>query len=349
MMEAIIMDLIKPRRYLNYCLAFIIILYPLFGSVTILNSLDQVEKTEVVFDVNETFDTSLKQMIHYSFSLWLDWVGSYARVRIHGGISEGETPSSLAVRVLIDDVESQQVFSKMKGLSLQYSFHAGSEYALWVPPPTHPDIDGVKTFHNFTIILNLNFASTPKGNGIIRKIVFETFSVPVLRNKIISPIILLQEQFSWLVTAWSFGTCFFNTSLIVPINQKQNVSLTVMIEFDGLDLDEWYLSVVQGSEIVSIRDSSRLEDILELDPTVPCELNLVIDPPIVNEPKTIRATLQTQGFTMLSQEPVSRSDDSESAVAFKTLSETVSMLQLGIVIIPLLIYYRKRHVADKKN
>ncbi|MFX0060595.1 MAG: hypothetical protein ACFFC7_00230 [Candidatus Hermodarchaeota archaeon] len=323
------------------------VFYLLFSSVAISHSLDQVQKTEVTFDVNESFDTSLKQVIHYSFSLWLDWVGHYARVRIHGGISDGETPSSLVVSVLIDDVESQQVFSKMQELSLQYNFHAESEYALWVPPPTHPDIDGAKTFHNFTINLNFDFASTPNGKGIIRKIVFETFSVPALQSKINSPIVLLQEHFSWRVTPWFFGTCFFNTYLIVPVYQKQNVSLTATIEFDGLDLNGWYLSVGQGSEIIFVRDNNRLEGVLELDPTIPCELNLIIDPSIVDEPKTISATLLVQGFIILSQEPVSTFDNSESVVTHKILSETVSIIQLGIVIIPFLIYYRKQHVADK--
>ncbi|MFX1254515.1 MAG: hypothetical protein ACFFCZ_23075 [Promethearchaeota archaeon] len=340
------MDLIKPRRYLNYWLAFIMILYILFGSAPISHSLDQAEKKEVAFDVNETFDTSLKQMIHYSFSLWLDWVGYYARVRIHGGIVDGKTPSSLSVKVLIDDVESQQVFSKMRGLSLHYSFHTESEYTLWVPPPIHPDIDGVKTVHNFTVNLNFNFASTPKGSGIIRKIVFETFSVPVLRN-INTPIVLFQEHFSWRITEWSFGTCFFNTSLIIPVYQKQNVNLMATVEFDGLDLDRWSLSIRQGSEIISIRDKNILEGILELDLNVPCGLDLIIDPSIVDEPTTIRATLQVQGFIILSQEPVFTFGDSRSIVTYKTLSETLLVIQLGIIIVPLLIYYRKRHVTDK--
>ncbi|MFX0064802.1 MAG: hypothetical protein ACFFC7_21720 [Candidatus Hermodarchaeota archaeon] len=324
------------------------LLYLIFIPNIISSSFVEREARQEVFVVNETFDLSSIKSLSYQFPLWLDWVGTHARVRIHGGVSTGRYPSSLMAKIILDGVEFQQIFNQKHSLQQHYSFHAESEYVLEIQPPVHPELEGVKTLHEFTVELNFTFSLTPQGTGMIKRIIFETFTPSILEVGEARPVIPLQEQFSWRITEWSFGSLFFSTPLFIPLVQAQNVSIEATVEFSGLALDGWQLTLEQEEKTINVRDVHTLAGSLEVDPDLPCILSLSVDPPAVSDPSLITVTIEVQGAIVPSQELSNSEPDPSEVLSSKTLAEVIWLVQLGLAFMPLLVYYRQRRVVWQK-
>ncbi|MFX0092211.1 MAG: hypothetical protein ACFFBD_10655 [Candidatus Hodarchaeota archaeon] len=331
------------NRFSHITVLFNIFLLCFLFGPKICGSSSENEQTQVVFVVNDPIDLGSSQTREYQFPLWLYWVGSHARVRIQGGVINGHIPNSLIIKVIIDGIESQQTFTRMNGLQKHYTFHSTSEYVLTVPPPVRPTLDGIKTLHNFTVELTFIFDSIPEGTGILHEIIFETFTPSTLDLSEARSLTLLQNQFSWKIGLWSFSTYFFNTSLIIPLLSSQNIYLEVTMEFSGLPLDGWQLIIQQEARELNIHDSPRLEGALVIDPTLPCELRLIVNPPQVSEPEVVYANIEVQGVILPLQEPSSPNTNTLDPVSEKRLVEGLMLVQLGIVIMPILAYYRIRH------
>ncbi|MFX1255062.1 MAG: hypothetical protein ACFFCZ_25915 [Promethearchaeota archaeon] len=325
-----------------WCILFSLLALLLFFNPMVSGySIPDIEQTQVVFPVNEEFDLSSTQTLSYQFPLWLDWIGSDARIRIQGGILVGRTPTSLEVITVLDDVSSQHLFEHKHGLQNSYSFHSESEYVFWIHPPNHPQVEGLKSLHNLTMELKFSFSITPEGTGVIKNIIFETFTPFVLGETDYTPIIPLQEQFSWQITQWSFGSLFFSTPLLVPLAKTHNVRLSANVEFSGLTLDGWSLTLEQGNKTLHTRDNSKLEGTLEIDPLTPCVLNVIADPPQVSELETVSVNVEIQGLVLPSLGETS-SNSNHSDLIGKQLTEVLLLSQIGMILIPLLIYYRRR-------
>ncbi|MFX1250723.1 MAG: hypothetical protein ACFFCZ_03830 [Promethearchaeota archaeon] len=336
------------KNFHQYVLLSFVLLYLVLNPIFLGFGLPDVEQRQVHFAVNETFDLDSTQSLSYQFPLWLDWVGSHARVRIQGGIITGRIPSSLVIKTVLDGSHTQQTFEQKNGLQRYYTFHSDSEFVLWIQPPIHPQLSGIKTLHNFTVELNFIFSVSPEGTGIIKEIIFETFTPPPLEETKFVSIIALQENFSWQITTWSFGTCFFSTPLILPFSHPHNMTLIANVEFSGLDLDGWRLTIGQGENIIQARDTSSLEGILEINPSIPFELSITVDPPQISEPKTVSVSFQVQAMMLLSQEDLIPSSN-PSAATEKTLTEVFMLLQIGIVLIPILAFYKVRQELYPKE
>ncbi|MFX0092595.1 MAG: hypothetical protein ACFFBD_12600, partial [Candidatus Hodarchaeota archaeon] len=299
--------------------------------------------------VNEKFDLSSTQSLSYQFPLWLDWVGSHTRIRIQGGVVTGRIPTSLDIKIILDKILSQQTFSAMNGLQKQYTFHSTSEYILEVPSPARPALEGIRTLHNLTVELNFLFSATPEGLGLLHQIVFETFSLPPLKVSDSQPIVLLQDQFSWEIKLWSFGRFFFNTSLLIPLFEPRNVSLLTVVEFSGLTLDSWQISIEQGEQELQVHDSLTLDGIIELHPTNPCELRLIVDPPQVSESQIVSVKIKVRGTILPPPEHPSSNNHIADSTSQKRLTEGILLIQLGIVVVPILMFYRIRRPFLKKS
>ncbi|MFX1532772.1 MAG: hypothetical protein ACFFDI_00910 [Promethearchaeota archaeon] len=337
---------ITLKNSYQYVLLSFVLLYLVLNPMLIRSGLPDVEQRQVSFPVNETFDLDSTQILSYQFPLWLDWVGTHARVRIQGGVITGRIPTSLVIKTVLDGSQSQQTFEQKNGLQRYYTFHSDSEFALWIQPPIHPQLSGIKTLHNFTVELNFIFSVSPEGTGIIKEIIFETFTPPSLDVTEFVSIVALQENFSWQITTWSFGSFFFSTPLILPSSHPHNMALIVNVEFNGLDLDGWRLIIGQGENAIQASDTLSLEGSLEIDSSIPFELSLIVDPPQVSEPKTVSVSIQVQGMMILSQKN-SITNSNPSAVSEKTFAEVFILLQLGIVLVPILAYYRVRRIDQE--
>ncbi|MFX0095700.1 MAG: hypothetical protein ACFFBD_28440 [Candidatus Hodarchaeota archaeon] len=336
----------------NYYLVVpaIIILFHLLGTPGIRGwSFSELEQSQVVFTVNDTFDLGSIQIRSYQFSLKLDWVGSHARVRIQGGVVTGRTPNSLDINVVLDDTKTQRTFSTMTGLQKHYTFHSTSEYVVEVPPPMRPVLEGVQSLHNLTVDLKFDYLSNPEGTGLIYQIVFETFTPPTLNSTTPQRIPLLQDQFSWQVDQWSFGRYFFNTSLLHSLPEPQNVSLSLTVVFSGLTLEGWQLVLEQGGTQLQVRDNQTLQGIVVLDPDQLCELHVIVDPPQVSETKIINVNITTHGTVLPSSAPSSSSTHTLDPISQKRFNEGIILLQLGLVVLPLLTYYRVRRPTFKER
>lgn len=171
---------IPLKKYIKSVLLGLLIFYLLFSPLISGSGVSEIEQRQKIFVVNETFDLSSIQTLSYQFPLWLDWVGTHARARIQGGVITGRTPTSLEIKVVLDDVKSQQTFEQMHGLQQHYTFHSTSEYTLWIQPLKHSALKGIQTLHNFTVELIFNFNLSPQGTGIIHQVIFDTFNPPVL-------------------------------------------------------------------------------------------------------------------------------------------------------------------------
>ncbi|MFX0091463.1 MAG: hypothetical protein ACFFBD_06845, partial [Candidatus Hodarchaeota archaeon] len=253
------------------------------------------------------------------------------------------------IKVVLDGITSQQTFAKMYGLQKHYTFHSTSEYTLWIPPPARPALEGIQTLHNLTVELGYTFSSTPDGNGIISQIIFETFTPPTLDSTTLRPLVLLQEKFSWEIGLWSFGRCFFNTSVLIPFSNPQNVSLLLTTEFSGLTLEGWQIIIEQGAIVLQVRDNQTLQGVLALDPARPCELRLMVDPPQVSEPDIISVRINVQGMILSSPVSSSPSTYTLDPASEKRFSEGIILLQVGLVILPLLTYYRIRRPSLRND
>ncbi|MFX0064907.1 MAG: hypothetical protein ACFFC7_22250 [Candidatus Hermodarchaeota archaeon] len=327
-----------------YMLFSLLVLTLLFNSIVSGYSIPDIEQTQVNFPVNEIFDLSSTQMLSYQFPLWLDWIGSNARIRIQGGVLTGRTPTSLEAITVLDGVRTQHLFEHKHNLQNSYTFHAESEYAFWIHPPSHPKVEGLKSLHNLTIDLHFTFSMTPQGTGVIKNIIFETFTPFVLEETAYVHIVPLQEQFSWQITEWSFGSLFYSIPLLIPLTKTHNVKLNTNVEFSGLILDGWSLALEQGNTTLHTRDASKLEGTMEIDPSLPCVLTIIADPPQVSELETISVSVQIQGLVL----PLLSEDSSNSEYSdlfAKQLVEALLLTQLGMILIPLLIYYRRRLIS----
>ncbi|MFX0063009.1 MAG: hypothetical protein ACFFC7_12585 [Candidatus Hermodarchaeota archaeon] len=334
-----------PRTYYKIVLFSLLILYPLFNPITIGSGVPKLEQRQEKFIINETFDLSSIQTLSYQFPLWLDWVGTHARVRIQGGIITGRSPSSLEIKIQLDGVEIQQIFTQKHSLQQHYTFHAESEYVIGIQPPIHPGLEGVKTLHKFMVELNFTFSLAPQGTGIIKHIIFETFIPSILDVVEARPVVPLQEQFSWQITEWSFGSVFFSTPLLVPLAQSRNVSFQATVGFSGLAPDGWRLTLEQEERELHVRDAHTLAGSLVVDPALPCILSLSVDPPAVSDPSLITVTIEVQGGIVPSSGSSSPELDPSTALSSQTLVELIWIFQLGLVFMPLLVYYRHRRVS----
>ncbi|MFX1256121.1 MAG: hypothetical protein ACFFCZ_31220, partial [Promethearchaeota archaeon] len=144
----------------------VLLFHLLLSPVISVSSSSELEQRQELFVIDETFDLTSVQSLSYQFPLWLDWVGTYARVRIQGGIITGRTPSSLEIKVQLDGMEAQQTFKQKHSLQQHYTFHAESEYVLEVQPPVHPELEGVTTLHELMVELTFTFSLAPQGTGI---------------------------------------------------------------------------------------------------------------------------------------------------------------------------------------
>ncbi|MFX1254353.1 MAG: hypothetical protein ACFFCZ_22265 [Promethearchaeota archaeon] len=335
----------KFRKIYKFVLVGFVLLYLSFSPLISGSGSSEIEQRRKTFEVNETFDLDSTQSLVYQFPLWLDWVGTHAQVIVQGGVITGRTPTSLGIKVVLDGVSSQQTFEQKHGLQQHYTFHSTSEYVLWVQPPNHSTLKGIQTLHNFTVEITFNFNLTPQGTGIIHQVIFDTFTPPFLEPSNPSPIISLQNHFSWSISPFSFGKYFFKTPLIMQLSQQQNMTLAATVEFSGLELDRWELYIEHGATELYIRDQSTLEGSLNLDPTLPCELVIVVDPPSVSEPQTVSVSLQVQGVLLLSEEPTT--SNTSDLFLNRNIVETGMLLQLGVVCVPILLYYRTRFISRK--
>ncbi|MFX0092826.1 MAG: hypothetical protein ACFFBD_13800 [Candidatus Hodarchaeota archaeon] len=344
------------RNCSTFVLIVFILLYLRFNPNVLELCSSELEQTRVVFKVNEIFDLGIVQTLTYQFPLWLDWVGSHARIRIQGGIITGSIPSSLEIKAILGGIKSQQTFTKMNGFQKHYTFHSTSEYVLEVPPPVHPALEGIQTRHNLTVELDFTFSVSPEGTGLIKQIIFETFTPPTLDSLNTRLFVLIQNHFSWEIDMWSFGEYFFNTSLIIPFSEPQNASLQVNIEFSGLTLDGWIVYVKQGRTEMSIQNSQKLEGILELNPVLLCEVRLLIDPPQVSEPELISTSIKVRGTVLPSQEPSNSTESSEPEILhltpkffFAFLTGSIIGFAAALVIYPRYRKWRQKSFATQKE
>ncbi|MFX0065973.1 MAG: hypothetical protein ACFFC7_27725 [Candidatus Hermodarchaeota archaeon] len=337
------------KKYYKFVSLSLVFLYLLFNPNINGITVSGLEHRQEIFEVNELFDVSVTQQLFYQFSLWLDWVGTHTLVRVLGGIIDGRTPTSLAIKTQLDGLESYQTFAQKHSFQQYYTFHAESEYVLEVQPPIHPKLEGVTTLHEFTVEMNFTFSVAPQGTGIIKRIIFETFTPLTLDVVETRQLIPLQEQFSWRITEWSFGSLFFSTPLFIPLAQPQNVSVQATVEFSGLTLDGWELILEQEEREVHVRDVHTLAGSLKVDPAQLCILSLSVDPPPVSEPSMVMVTIELQGGIFLSSGSSSSELNPSKALSSQTFAEVIWIFQLALVFMPLLVYYRHRRVYGKTD
>ncbi|MFX0091928.1 MAG: hypothetical protein ACFFBD_09215 [Candidatus Hodarchaeota archaeon] len=333
---------LQTLRFLNLIIFLVLCCFPSNSIAIFEGELPKQDWIQVPFIFNQSFALNSTQSLSYQLPLWLDSVGSHARVRIQGGIVTGSTPSSLEVRIVLDGVKSQQVFSRMEDFQKHYTFHSTSEYVVEIPSPARPALDGIQTLHNLTVEINFEYTSTPDGTGLIYQIIFETFTPSTLDSLAPRQITLVQEQFSWELGLWSLEWCFFNTSLIVPLFEPQNVNLYLTVEFSGLTPDSWRIIIEQGVKELQVHDNLTLEGILELDPVLACELRLIVNPPKVSKTEIMNVSMDLQGIILPSPEPSSSSPNPSDAIFQRRINEGIMLIQLGLVIMPILTYYRVR-------
>ncbi|MFX1250324.1 MAG: hypothetical protein ACFFCZ_01755 [Promethearchaeota archaeon] len=327
------------------CLVFLSILFnPNINGITVYG----LEQRQKIFEVNELFDINITQQLFYQFPLWIEWVGTHARVRVLGGIINGRTPTNLAVKIQLDGLEFYQTFAQKHSLQQQYTFHEESEYVLEIQPPMNPQLEGVNTLHEFTVELNFSFSvSSPQGTGIIKQIIFETFTPSTLDVGDAISLIPLQDQFSWRITEWSFGSLFFSTPLLSSLGQPQNMSVQATVIYSGLIPDGWRLTLEQEERELQVRDAHTLAGSLEVDPALPFILSLSVDPPAASDSSLITVTIEVQGGIDSSLGFSSPESNLSNAISFQTLAEVTWLFQLGLVFMPLLVYYRHRRFYGK--
>ncbi|MFX0090201.1 MAG: hypothetical protein ACFFBD_00455 [Candidatus Hodarchaeota archaeon] len=313
------------------------------------STLSAFTPVQISFAVNEIFLLNSTQSLSYQFPFKLNQVGFHACVRIQGGVLTGQTPTELSINITLDGLASYQSFSRSNGLQKHYTFHSSSEYVVLIPPPIRPSLDGIQTVHTLTVELAFTFSSTPDGLGVIHQIIFETFTPPTLNVSDLSPIILVQDEFSWRIGTWSFGTCFFNTTLLIPLTSSQDLRLTTHVELTGLTLDGWQLFIEQGASQLQVRDNQTLQGVLTFDPTLPCELRLVVDPPQVSEPALVNVSIEVQGLLLPAPEPIDTDTPQNDPIYEKRLIEGLVLIQLGLVIVPLSVFYRIRRPILRSN
>ncbi|MFX0090562.1 MAG: hypothetical protein ACFFBD_02270, partial [Candidatus Hodarchaeota archaeon] len=334
--------LLRLRKFSYLILLSGVLICLLTASVNPGSTLPALNHVQISFAVNETFPLNSTQTRSYQFPFKLNQVGSHARVRIQGGVLTGQIPSELTVNVLLDGIASQQTFKQLNGLQKHYTFHASSEYVVVIPPPVRPALEGIQTVHTLTVELAFTFSSTPDGFGVIHQIIFETFTPPPLIASALSPIGLGQEVFSWKVGLWSFGTYFFNTTLLIPLTSPQELRVSTHVELTGLPVDGWLLVIEQGTSQLQVRDNQTLQGVLAFDPTLPCELRLVVDPPQVSEPTLVNASIEVQGLLLPASEPIDSTPSQTDPLAEKRLREGLMLIQLGLIVVPLSVFYRMR-------
>lgn len=305
-------------------------------------SQSNLDLIQVPFIVNETFSLDMTQSLTYQFSLVIDQVGSYARIRVQGGIIDGTTPMSLNIRVILDGIETNQTFRKSNGLQKQYTFHSSSEYIIQLAPPVRPMLNNLSTVHSLSLEMKFAFNQEPEGQGIIRQVLFEVFTPPLLTVSEIRPIYLIQEIFSWKLDIWSFGGYFANTTMIIPLVKPGLVNLDAKFEIQEIELDHWTFTIRQGDVELSIRDQPTLTGVLELDPFESCEVLISLNPHQVSETTVISVKLEIQGTLVPLEETEPFHSSSFNRLNEKRLLEGVVFVQLMIIFIPLLAFYRLR-------
>lgn len=318
------------------------LVYFLLIPTTIGSSSAELEWEKITFVVNDTLDFGASQTFSYHFSLPLDWVGSHAQIRVQSGVVTGLTPNRLVVIAWLDGVKTSQTFAKTNGLLKHYTFHSSCEYVLVVPPPVRPALENILTLHNLTVSLEFVFSSSPTGNGFVKQIVFETCTPPPVLLTQTQPLVILQERFSWQISQWSFGRCFFNTSVIIPISEPQNLSITANVNFHGSTLEGWQITLKQEPTILMSRDSWTLEGVILIDPGLPCELSVTVDPPQVSEPEIITVNVSLTGLGLPLPQLGSPQLEISDKLTEKRFNEGMFLVQLGLVVVPLLTYYRIR-------
>lgn len=343
------MVVLKLRKYWNYWLVVSLVIYLLLTTVNSSYALDTTDQRTINFEVNDIFDLEITQTRLYEFPLKLDWVGRYALVRVQGGVLTDRRPTHIDITVTLDNVKVNQTFYRMNGLQKFYSFHSENEYVLWIQPPVRPPVEGLEIVHNLTVEVNYEFVTTPEGTGTINQIIFETFTPPNLEVDNYQPLIPLQDEFSWEISQWSFGTCFFNTCLILSFTETQNVSLIINLEFKGLDLESWQIAIKNGNIEHHIRDLETLEEIMELNPIHSTELALIIDPPQVSESIFVNIKVSVQGKLLPIRDLPNSNNSNSDLKNQKRISEGLILMQLGIVIVPIITFYRLRRPMFNKS
>ncbi|MFX0095085.1 MAG: hypothetical protein ACFFBD_25345 [Candidatus Hodarchaeota archaeon] len=303
-------------------------------------SSSDLELVQIPFVVNETFALNSTQIRSYPFIFRLNRLGTHARVRVQGGIVTGQTPTSLDILITLDGFQTNQTFRKNNGLQKYYTFHSSSEYVIQIPLPIRPVLDEIETVHNLTVELTFMFTGTPDGLGVVHQIIFETFTPPPLSSSEARAIILVQDEFSWKLGLWSFGRCFFNTSMLIPLSNPQKMSLQATLEVQGIELEGWILSIRQNTAELYTRNNQTLEGIIELDPNQPCEVSLSVDPPQVSDTEFIIVRIDVQGTILPDPETLNSNISITDPVSEKRLIEGLMFVQLAIVFTPLLVFYR---------
>ncbi|MFX0063937.1 MAG: hypothetical protein ACFFC7_17340, partial [Candidatus Hermodarchaeota archaeon] len=113
---------IRLRNFNKFVLFGFVLLSLSFSPLTSGSGFSKIEQRQKMFVINEIFDLSSTQMLSYQFPLWLDWIGSNARICIQGGILTGRTPTSLEVITVLDGVRTQHLFEHKHNLQNSYTF-----------------------------------------------------------------------------------------------------------------------------------------------------------------------------------------------------------------------------------
>ncbi|MFX0090418.1 MAG: hypothetical protein ACFFBD_01550 [Candidatus Hodarchaeota archaeon] len=339
--------LLKLRRSYSFFILGWVLLCLFTTPIKSGYSLPSLDRLQIAFTINETFQLNSTQVLSYDLPFNLDQVGSHACVRVQGGIITGQTPSRLEIRTNLDGIESHQTFSKLDGLKNHYTFHSSSEYVIQIPAPIRPPLEGIQTLHMLTVKLSFIFNSAPDGTGVIHQIIFKTFTPPTLSTLDTKNIDLIQDQFSWKIGTWFFGTYFFNTSLVIPLTSRQSLNITANIDLSGLTLDGWQLSIEQGASKLQVRDNLVLQGVFDFDPELPCILHVIINPPQISEAELVRIHISVQGNILPTSQLISSKTTQSDPMTEKRFVEGLVLIQLGIVTIPLLVFYRIRRPLFK--
>ncbi|MFX1251822.1 MAG: hypothetical protein ACFFCZ_09460, partial [Promethearchaeota archaeon] len=232
---------------------------PLTSGNAVVTEETSANTEELILPVDQGFNLGNKtRKLTYKFHLWLGQVGKYSRITVRGGIITGPTPERLELVAILDGQESSKIFERSLGYKKEYTFHPDSEYTLLLSTsPTHPNIPGLQTLHNLTLILTFSFSSSSDGLGKIQEVSFDTFTPEPLKLGQKSIIALVRERGTWKITPYSFGSYIFITPLILPDlgNLDLLVTFNISLMFTGLELDNWKIIVTNGNSTNEARDT----------------------------------------------------------------------------------------------
>jgi len=323
------------------------LLFPVLGPVEVMGNLTSIDSEKIDLNVTEVFSLDNTTSVRYERTFSLTEKQPVSLIHVDCKAFEDNIKTVL-INVSLNGIETSSKFKDSSDdYSSPYTFTEGSNLTMKIDPAT-PLYILSNTISIEITVETQSFFGTEEGDFLVKSAVFETFTPPVVTAS--SENVLLPLTVSkgvWYISPLSIlKERTLRSEIFGDFNDKTRVRLDISLSPTDIPLSLTRFEISNGvSSYESTELSSQHSIIVDLTQGNALFMSFRFRPSSQLAVDTIEFTI-TVSVTGIPYIPNNSPSGTENGIEIASIPiSSLELLRIAIIVVPLLIFYMRRHTA----